>query len=129
MHSLHTVGQSRRERTAATEGTSTDGLSIHVETNPPTQGPFSPSIAVSEFKKQFKAKAATDWEKRHGMIAKKGKYTWIGTSMRVFIHVAGYMADITALYIERSFEDDDKEDDKGTSSKDKGKEKEKEERK
>lgn len=88
------------------------------------QGPFPPSVAVSEFKKQFKAKAATDWEKRHNMVAKKGKYTWIGmSSTHEHIHVR---ADLTRL-IERSFEDDEKDDDKGESSKDKGKEKEKEE--
>ena len=36
------------------------------------QGPWPPSIAVQEFKKQFKAKAAVDWEKRVGMVQKKG---------------------------------------------------------
>ncbi|KAL4247742.1 Poly [ADP-ribose] polymerase [Abortiporus biennis] len=41
------------------------------------KGPFPSSAAVSEFKKQFKAKTATDWENRHGMVAKKGKYTWL----------------------------------------------------
>ncbi|KAI0697472.1 PARP-domain-containing protein [Cytidiella melzeri] len=68
------------------------------------KGPFSPTVGISEFKKQFKAKAATDWEQRHGMVAKNGKYTWL----------------------ERSFDDDDKEDVSAVSSNDKGKEKEKE---
>ncbi|KII86355.1 hypothetical protein PLICRDRAFT_164856 [Plicaturopsis crispa FD-325 SS-3] len=42
-----------------------------------TKGPFPPSVAISEFKKQFKAKAATNWEERKGMVAKKGKYMWL----------------------------------------------------
>ncbi len=60
------------------------------------KGPFPAAIAVSEFKKQFKAKSGTNWENRHGMVAKKGeaptshilnsldnlyvvgKYTWLG---------------------------------------------------
>ncbi|KAI0089798.1 poly polymerase catalytic domain-containing protein [Irpex rosettiformis] len=67
------------------------------------RGPYPPALAVSEFKKQFKNKAATDWDKRHNMVAKKGKYTWI----------------------ERSFEDEEEEDSKGESSK--GKEKEEKE--
>ncbi|THH00346.1 hypothetical protein EW026_g2179 [Hermanssonia centrifuga] len=67
------------------------------------KGAFDSSHAVLEFKKQFKAKAATDWELRHGMVAKKGKYQWI----------------------ERAFEDDDdKEDKSGSSSKGKDKIKE-----
>ncbi|KAJ7480106.1 poly polymerase catalytic domain-containing protein [Mycena galericulata] len=41
------------------------------------KGPFSAATAVSEFKKQFKAKAAVNWEDRVGMVAKKGKYTWL----------------------------------------------------
>ncbi|KAJ3481381.1 hypothetical protein NLI96_g7694 [Meripilus lineatus] len=42
-----------------------------------SKGPFPASHAIAEFKKQFKAKSGTDWEKRHGMVAKKGKYTWL----------------------------------------------------
>ncbi|KAJ7151580.1 poly polymerase catalytic domain-containing protein [Mycena filopes] len=42
-----------------------------------TKGPWDSLHAVTEFKKQFKAKAATDWEKRVGMVAKAGKYTWL----------------------------------------------------
>ncbi|EIW86354.1 PARP-domain-containing protein [Coniophora puteana RWD-64-598 SS2] len=51
----------------------------------------SPTGAVSDFKKQFRAKSGVAWESRHGMVAGKGKYTWL----------------------ERSFEDesDDKKDD------------------
>ncbi|KAJ7102466.1 poly polymerase catalytic domain-containing protein [Mycena belliarum] len=41
------------------------------------KGPWAASTAVLEFKKQFKAKAATNWEDRVGMVAKKGKYTWL----------------------------------------------------
>ncbi|KAI0694487.1 Poly polymerase [Cerioporus squamosus] len=33
-----------------------------------------------EFKKQFKAKTATAWEDRVGMVQKKGKYVWIERS-------------------------------------------------
>ncbi|OBZ78849.1 Poly [ADP-ribose] polymerase 2 [Grifola frondosa] len=44
------------------------------------KGPFSHTTAVSEFKKQFKAKTGVAWEQRHGMIAKKGKYTWLERS-------------------------------------------------
>ncbi|KAL1664848.1 PARP-1-like protein [Schizophyllum commune] len=41
------------------------------------KGPWPPATAVSEFKKQFKAKAAVPWEQRVGMVAKKGKYFWL----------------------------------------------------
>ncbi|EIM92706.1 PARP-domain-containing protein [Stereum hirsutum FP-91666 SS1] len=41
------------------------------------KGPFPPAAAVDEFKKQFKSKTSTAWEKRHGMTAKKGKYMWL----------------------------------------------------
>ncbi|KAG6918681.1 hypothetical protein DXG01_012499 [Tephrocybe rancida] len=43
-----------------------------------TDGPWPPQVAIGEFKKQFKAKAAVNWEDRVGMVTKKGKYTWIG---------------------------------------------------
>ncbi|KNZ78174.1 Poly [ADP-ribose] polymerase 2-A [Termitomyces sp. J132] len=42
-----------------------------------TKGPWAPQVAIGEFKKQFKSKTAVSWEDRVGMIAKKGKYTWI----------------------------------------------------
>ncbi|KAJ7651975.1 poly polymerase catalytic domain-containing protein [Mycena polygramma] len=45
--------------------------------NTQVKGPWPASQAIVEFKKQFKAKAATDWENRVGMKAKKGKYTWL----------------------------------------------------
>ncbi|KAI0668738.1 poly polymerase catalytic domain-containing protein [Trametes maxima] len=35
------------------------------------KGPWPPGVAVSEFKKQFKAKAGVDWEARVGMAPKK----------------------------------------------------------
>ncbi|KAL1740847.1 PARP-1-like protein [Schizophyllum fasciatum] len=41
------------------------------------KGPWPPAQAVSEFKKQFKSKAAVAWEQRVGMVAKKGKYFWL----------------------------------------------------
>ncbi|KAG7090734.1 hypothetical protein E1B28_009824 [Marasmius oreades] len=41
------------------------------------KGPFPASAAISEFKKQFKSKAGVNWEDRVGMVAKKGKYTWL----------------------------------------------------
>ena len=38
------------------------------------QGPFAGSTAISEFKKQFKSKTATNWEDRRLMTsAKSGK--------------------------------------------------------
>lgn len=39
-----------------------------------TKGPWPPSMAVNEFKKQFKAKAGVDWEQRVGMAPKKGTH-------------------------------------------------------
>ncbi|KAJ7356738.1 PARP-domain-containing protein [Mycena albidolilacea] len=41
------------------------------------KGPWPASTAINEFKKQFKAKAAVNWENRVGMVAKSGKYTWL----------------------------------------------------
>ncbi|TCD65883.1 hypothetical protein EIP91_002043 [Steccherinum ochraceum] len=60
------------------------------------KGPFPATTAISEFKKQFKSKTAANWEDRHTMVAKKGKYTWL----------------------ERDFEskDDDGDDDRGEGS-------------
>jgi predicted DNA-binding WGR domain protein len=37
------------------------------------KGPFTATQAISEFKKQFKAKAATDWSARFGMTVKAGE--------------------------------------------------------
>ncbi|KAJ3973280.1 PARP-domain-containing protein [Lentinula raphanica] len=68
-----------------------------------TKGPFSASVAVSEFKKQFKAKAGVTWENRIGMEPKKGKY----------------------FFLERDYDDDgddgDAEDNSKPKSKGKGK--------
>jgi poly [ADP-ribose] polymerase len=51
------------------------------------KNPSFPMVtAINEFKKQFKAKAATDWEKRVGMTAKQGKYFYIGGYRNVFSH-------------------------------------------
>ncbi|KAL0065642.1 hypothetical protein AAF712_007283 [Marasmius tenuissimus] len=41
------------------------------------KGPFAPAAAVAAFKAQFKQKAGVNWEDRVGMVAKKGKYTWL----------------------------------------------------
>ncbi|GJE89219.1 PARP-domain-containing protein [Phanerochaete sordida] len=66
-----------------------------------TRGPFpAPATGIYQFKDQFKKKAACAWEARHNMVARPGKYT----------------------YIERSFEDDDKDkkDDSKGKKKDSG---------
>ncbi|KAF8954823.1 poly polymerase catalytic domain-containing protein [Flammula alnicola] len=42
-----------------------------------TKGSWASSVAISEFKKQFKSKTACAWEVRHGMVPRKGKYTWL----------------------------------------------------
>ncbi|KAI9062258.1 PARP-domain-containing protein [Trametes sanguinea] len=44
------------------------------------KGPWAPATAVREFKKQFKAKAGVDWERRVGMAPQKGKYVWLERS-------------------------------------------------
>jgi len=45
------------------------------------KGPFPVTTAISEFKKQFKSKTATNWEDRRSMtFAKSGKYMWIERS-------------------------------------------------
>ncbi|KAJ6569595.1 PARP-domain-containing protein [Mycena capillaripes] len=54
------------------------------------KGPWPSATAINEFKKQFKAKAAANWEDRVGMKAKSGKYTWL----------------------ERDYGDEDEDDDK-----------------
>jgi len=42
--------------------------------NDSLQGPFAATIAISEFRKQFKSKTATNWEDRRAMVsAKSGK--------------------------------------------------------
>ncbi|KZV95622.1 PARP-domain-containing protein [Exidia glandulosa HHB12029] len=68
-----------------------------------TKGPWPVSMAINEFKKQFKAKTAVAWESRRTQTSSaKNKYTWL----------------------ERDFEED--KDDKPSGSKDKGKEKDEE---
>ena len=47
------------------------------------QGPFSAPIAVSEFKKQFKSKTATNWESRRSMTSVKS-----GKIQRTLYHVS-----------------------------------------
>ncbi|GJJ13086.1 hypothetical protein Clacol_007336 [Clathrus columnatus] len=42
-----------------------------------TKGPWPGPEAITHFKKQFKAKTGTDWDKRQAMISKKGKYVLI----------------------------------------------------
>lgn len=42
------------------------------------KGPWeSAAVAIDFFRKQFRSKAGTDWDSRHGMVAKKGKYVFI----------------------------------------------------
>ncbi|KAF8213692.1 PARP-domain-containing protein [Mycena galopus ATCC 62051] len=65
------------------------------------KGPWLSATAILEFKKQFKAKAAVNWENRVGMVAKSGKYTWL----------------------ERDYGDDEEEDEKAASKSDKKKDK------
>ncbi|TFY51615.1 hypothetical protein EVJ58_g10471 [Rhodofomes roseus] len=76
-------------------------------------GGMSSSAAVSAFKAQFKAKAAVNWEQRHGMVAKKGKYQWIGQDS------PGCMKGKRILTFnvlsERVFEDEKPEDNAGPS--------------
>ncbi|KAL5534672.1 hypothetical protein ACEPAG_1136 [Sanghuangporus baumii] len=66
-----------------------------------TKGPWAPTTAISEFKKQFRSKTSTAWEQRKGMVAKPGKYTWL----------------------ERDYNDEDEEEAEVASSKNKGVEK------
>ncbi|EJD04410.1 PARP-domain-containing protein [Fomitiporia mediterranea MF3/22] len=42
-----------------------------------TKGPWATSIAINEFRKQFRSKTSTPWEQRAGMTAKPGKYIWL----------------------------------------------------
>ncbi|KAI3603341.1 poly-ribose polymerase, partial [Moniliophthora roreri] len=41
------------------------------------KGPWSKDEAVDAFKSRFRSKAGVAWEDRVGMVAKKGKYTWL----------------------------------------------------
>ncbi|KAG2142574.1 poly polymerase catalytic domain-containing protein [Suillus cothurnatus] len=41
------------------------------------KGPWSSDFAISEFKKQFRSKSGVAWPQRFGMVAAKGKYTWL----------------------------------------------------
>lgn len=41
------------------------------------QGPFAATTAISEFKKQFKSKTATNWEDRRSMVSAKSGRTQI----------------------------------------------------
>ena len=64
------------------------------------QGPFIPSMGIREFYKQFKKKTNTDWGDRHSMVPREGKYVWL----------------------ERDFNDDDKEVQEEVKAKGKAKE-------
>ncbi|RPD56226.1 PARP-domain-containing protein [Lentinus tigrinus ALCF2SS1-6] len=44
------------------------------------KGPWPAGTAIQKFKDQFKAKTATAWEARVGMVQKKSKYVWIERS-------------------------------------------------
>lgn len=41
------------------------------------KGPWLSFLAINEFKKQFKSKSGVAWPQRFGMVAAKGKYTWL----------------------------------------------------
>ncbi|KAK7060790.1 hypothetical protein VNI00_000523 [Paramarasmius palmivorus] len=41
------------------------------------KGPWTHDDAVDAFKSHFRTKSGVKWENRVGMVAKKGKYTWI----------------------------------------------------
>ncbi|KAG0699726.1 hypothetical protein DFH29DRAFT_35629 [Suillus ampliporus] len=41
------------------------------------KGPWPSVSAINEFKKQFKSKSGVAWPQRFGMVAAKGKYTWL----------------------------------------------------
>jgi poly [ADP-ribose] polymerase len=38
-------------------------------------GTMGAAAAIAAFRKMFKSKSATDWEKRHNMVARSGKHT------------------------------------------------------
>lgn len=59
------------------------------------KGPWPSASAINEFKKQFKSKSGVAWPQRFGMVAAKGKYTWL----------------------ERAFEEDSKAEGSGSNSK------------
>ncbi len=82
-----------------------------------TKGPWPPARAIQEFKKQFKAKTATDWENRVGMVQKKGACEWL-YALRCACAESGRAGKY--VWIERSYDDEDEaEEDKkaGSSSK------------
>lgn len=41
------------------------------------KGPWPSANAISEFQKQFRSKSGVAWPQRFGMVAAKGKYTWL----------------------------------------------------
>ncbi|KAG2049839.1 PARP-domain-containing protein [Suillus hirtellus] len=41
------------------------------------KGPWPSASAIGEFKKQFRSKSGVAWPQRFGMVAAKGKYTWL----------------------------------------------------
>ncbi|KAG0699742.1 poly polymerase catalytic domain-containing protein [Suillus ampliporus] len=41
------------------------------------KGPWPSVSAINEFMKQFKSKSGVAWSQRFGMVAAKGKYTWL----------------------------------------------------
>ncbi|KAG2119117.1 poly polymerase catalytic domain-containing protein [Suillus discolor] len=41
------------------------------------KGPWPSASAIGEFKKQFRSKSGVTWPQRFGMVAAKGKYTWL----------------------------------------------------
>ncbi|KAI3622559.1 poly-ribose polymerase [Moniliophthora roreri] len=72
------------------------------------KGPWPAASAIGQFKSQFKAKSGVNWEDRVGMVAKKGKYTWLGacfSNLRAFI--------VAHVIIERDYDNEDANDDSG----------------
>lgn len=62
------VGENGASQTKVTNACGTERPRIHLS----FQGPWAATVAIAEFKKQFRSKTATAWEQRVGMVAKKG---------------------------------------------------------
>lgn len=105
------------------------------------KGPFASTIAIQEFKKQFRAKSGVAWEERKGMVARKGgcfilavglllllmfasgKYTWLGRHFNAIGMLdTGWFQRVT----ERDFSGEDEEKEEKPSSSENTEEKGKE---
>lgn len=87
------------------------------------KGPFDPNTGVYQFKDQFKKKSGTNWEQRHGMVPKAGGLTSCGALLGA---VETDTLEGKYMWLERSFEDEDKAEEK-KEKKGKGKAKDDEE--